>query len=167
MRRRLPCIALILALGACSSDQVNYPSLARRDAERIATSPAPAPSPVAAATPAPPSPELLARLSALVTKARAAHDSFMAKRPRAEQLADAASGAPVASEAWSVATVALAELESARSDGMIALADLDQLYTAERIAGSSAAEIASARDQVTALVGDEDRVLASLRAMIR
>ena len=49
---------------------------------------------------------------------------------------------------------------------MIALADLDQLYAAARIEGSDATAIAAARDQVTGWIGEEDRVLASLRGRL-
>ena len=51
---------------------------------------------------------------------------------------------------------------------MIALADLDRLYAAERIdnfdsVSATAKAIAAARDQVAALVVQEDSVLANLR----
>ena len=72
----------------------------------------------------------------------------------------------MASEGWSVATVAVADLESARSDAMIALAEIDALYAAARINGEDAALIALARDHVTGLVDSEDKVLADLRGRI-
>ncbi len=80
------------------------------------------------------------------------------------------------SEAWALATVALADLEGARSEAMIALADLDQIYAAEQIGGTETTgsapqaasgdglAIAAARDQVVALVAEEDAVLAALKA---
>ena len=77
------------------------------------------------------------------------------------------------SEAWSVAQVALASLEAARSDAMIALADLDSLYVAAKIEavpteGSGDVDaIGAARDDVIALVGEEDEALASLRGRLR
>jgi hypothetical protein len=156
-------VACVPALSACASDTVNYPSLARRDIERITVSPEAVPAnQVPPAVAAPPSPELTARLTRLVAQAREAHGRFAAHRVRTEQMVGAASGAAVASESWSLAAVALAGLESARSDAMIALADLDQLYAATRIDGDDGTAIAAARDQVIALVGEEDRVLAAL-----
>jgi hypothetical protein len=69
--------------------------------------------------------------------------------------------------------VALSDLESARSDAMLALAELDELYASEVIAASQTGDqtktsaIAGARDQVTALIGEEDGVLAQLRGRMR
>lgn len=45
---------------------------------------------------------------------------------------------------------------------MIALADLDGLHTAAVVEGEDTAVIAAARAAVTALVSEEDRVLAEL-----
>jgi hypothetical protein len=164
---RLPsCLSVVcgaLALTACAADTVNYPSLARRDAERISGTSAVA-TPLAVATA--PSAEVKARLPQLVERANAAHSRFAAHRGRTAELVAAASGATVASEGWSVATIALADLESARSDAMIALADLDQLFAAARIEGADSSAIADARDQVTAMVGEEDSVLASLHGRL-
>ena len=97
---------------------------------------------------------------------------FLDRRPRAEQLASAASGAAIASEAWSVATVAIADLEAARSEAMVTLAELDALHAAHRVEHHSddtadGTAILAARQQVLALVGDEDAVLATLRGKVR
>ena len=151
----------VLFVTACATGKDEYPSLARRDAERITTSP-----PADAATPqpvvvTPPNLELAARLDRLVDQARAAHGRFASRRPRAEQAVGG--GASTGSERWAVATVALAELESARSEAMVALADLDELFAAERTANHDTAQIAAARDQVIAWIGEEDRVLEVLR----
>jgi hypothetical protein len=165
---RLAALALLLPLAACSAAQ-DYPSLARRPAERMTgsaqavTPEAPPPSP------APLSPELTTRLAQLVEQARTAHERFAAKRANAERQVAAGGGGAPGSEGWSVATVALSELESSRSDAMVALADLDQLYTTETLAASQTGDeskvmaIAAARDQVTALISEEDDVLARLR----
>jgi hypothetical protein len=156
--------AVALSLGACAKDEGEYPSLARRPIERISTVAGPSPTP--SATPAPPSAELVAKLDGLVAQAARADARFHAHEGRARQLVAAASGAAVASEGWSVATVAVADLESARSDAMIALAEIDALYAAARINGEDAALIALARDHVTGLVDSEDKVLADLRGRI-
>ena len=150
----------MLALSACG-DSSGYPSLARRDVEKQAETPPPPPPATV-----PDSPDLAPRLARLVEQARMAHEKFVGTRPRAEQLAAAASGSATASESWSVASVALAELESSRSQAMVALADLDELYAARRIEGSEGASIAAAREQVMAWIGEEDRVLAALRGRL-
>lgn len=166
MIRSQACLTLIatLALVACASDTVNYPSLAKREVERIANAPVPPPAlpPVAADT----DPALASRLESLLAQAEAAHGRFQSRRARAEALVAAASGAGVASESWSVATIAMADLESARSEAMVALADLDALWAAARVEGKPADAIASARSRVTGLVAVEDAVLAALRGRL-
>ena len=156
----LAATALALALAACAADQDAYPSLARRDVERAASA-EPAPIPPAPAQPA--DPVLAPRLDQLIDRAGKAHERFAARRGRAEQLTSSALGSAIASESWAVASVALADLESTRSEAMIALADLDQLYAAARIGGTEAGAIAEARDRVMGWIGEEDRVLATLR----
>lgn len=157
----LAATSALLTLAACASDTTNYPSLARRPVERSGTAELPASAPAAA--PAPASPQDTARLASLVEQARAAHRRFMAKQQRAAQIVAAGSGAARGSENWAVASIALAELESARSEAMIALADLDQLFAATRIDGSDTAAISAARDEVSGWIGEEDAVLADLR----
>ena len=158
----LTAVLAALALSACASDTTNYPSLARRAVERANGAAPPAPAPV----PLPPTPELTARLASLINQAREAHGRFQARRSYAERSASAGSGAARGSEGWAVASIALAELESARSAAMIALADLDQLYAAARVDGSDSTTIAAARDEVSVWIGDEDRVLAGLRGRL-
>jgi hypothetical protein len=151
----------------CTADTTNYPSLARRPAERITGSSEVVPAqPATVPTPAPPSAELSQRLAQLTAEADEAHRTFLAKRDEAARLVTAAQGAAVASESWSIAAIALAELEAARSRAMIALADLDALYAAERIVGGEATAIGAAREQVIALVTEEDTVLADLRGQL-
>lgn len=175
MIRRNACIApfvLALSLSACAASG-DYPSLSIRQAERISGS-----ANVVAAQPGPaalpaPNPEFAARLAQLVDQGRDAHQRFSARRGGAEQRVMAASGAAVASEAWSVASVALADLEASRSEAMVALGELDAIYAAEAIAATESGDpskrdaAATARDQVTAIVGEEDDVLARLRGKLR
>jgi len=167
--RLAACLAVTLALSACAADQGRYPSLARRPAERISGSsavvaPAPAPAllPEIAA-----SPELAARLGQLVGRIETVHQRFLARRAAAAARVSAAAGAAVASDSWSVATIALADLESTRSEAMIALADLDAMWVTARIAGEEAPALAAARDHAIALIGQEDAILAGLRGRMR
>jgi len=170
-RPKLPSLTLTLLaipvlaglLSGCGSS-AGYPSLSRRPAERITGSAA-----VVAPTPALPAPETqpdlaaqsrLARLREIASSAHARFNSAVAGTSR---IVSAAAGAAVASESWSVASIALASLESRRSDAMIALAELDSLYARERVDGGDGLAIAELRDQVTAWVADEDAALAQLR----
>ncbi len=151
----------VSALSACAADTANYPTLARRDAERIG--PSPASSTEATPLPPMPSPEELGRANSTLEAARAAHQIFLAHKPRTEQLVAAARGAPIASENWSVATIALASLESSRSDVMLALGYVDDEYARYRVSGSDNQEISRIREQLIGWVGEEDGVLANLR----
>lgn len=165
MRSILLAAAASLLLAACAKDKGEYPSLARRPAERVSGT-APVVTPTEAPLPPVP-PEVSGNLERLVAQARAADAKFKANAPRARSLVSAASGAAVASESWSVATVALADLESQRSQAMIALADLDALYAAEGIKLGDTTAIAAARDQVIAIVSEQDDVLNGLKGQLR
>ena len=162
----LPVTVAALLLSACGSRE-GYPSLERRPAERITGSaPVVAASPTPAPAPIPPDLATQSRLARLQAQARDAHARFSALVPDARRTVSAAQGAAMASESWAVANVALASLESRRSEAMIALADLDALYVKERVDGGDGTAIAEARDSVTAWVTQEDAVLADLRGRI-
>lgn len=160
------CALAALPLAGCAADYSNYPSLAPRAAERISGTAEPAQPTTAPPPVVIPSADLTARLAQLGDQAQAAHREFTGRRGRAEQLVSAAGGASVGSENWSVASVALADLESSRSQAMVALADLDEIYAAERINGGDGAAIAATRDRVIGWIGEEDEVLARLRGRI-
>lgn len=154
-----------LSLAACASDTAEYPSLARRPAERVSGEmPVVAPTPIAT-TPA--DPMLGSTLDSLVAQARAADSRFAERESRARALVGAAAGAAVASEAWSVATIALADLESARSDAMIAMAQLDTLLASARIETQETAAITAAHDAVGAIIARQDGIIADLHSRLR
>jgi hypothetical protein len=171
-------LAMAGALTGCSDGGPAYPSLASRPAERITDT-----APVASATsdpgastavPAAHSADLAARLDNLVGQARSAKRDFDDKQSAAERLIAAAGAAPVGSDDWARATQALSGVESARSLTAQPLADLDRLDVEDQLhaaqigsAGNSAPRpdtvaIAQARDTVSALVVEEDAVLAKL-----
>ncbi len=154
----------ILPLAACASDTANYPSLARRDVERTAATPVPSPAPI----PDPgPDAALAARLAGLVAAARGAQQRFAAAQPGAERGVGAGAGSSPGSESWARASIALAGLETTRSDAMIALADLDALYAEARVNGTNGASaIAAARNEVSVLVSEQDRTVAALRGRL-
>lgn len=161
-----------LATSACGGDRGRFPSLARRPAERaygIAM-------PVTGATPemqAPVAPDaaVAVRVAALKEQALKADARFAARRAGAERAVAAARGAAVGSEAWSVAQIAIAELDSARSEGMVAMADLDRMLV---VAAQAAVEgpradldlIAPAHAQVDELMRKELATLDDLKRRV-
>ncbi|GGC24796.1 hypothetical protein GCM10011371_10510 [Novosphingobium marinum] len=158
-------IAGALLLSACASTAGEYPSLARRDIERVSGTAMPVEPAVPQVPPLPPSAATEARLAELLAQAREANQRFLAVRPQAQNAVAGAGG--VASESWIDANVALSRLEAARSRAMVALAELDQLYAAERLenfnAVSPTAEaIAAARDTVDSWVQAQTDTIGSL-----
>lgn len=166
----IPFAALLLATGCASGS--DYPSLALRPAERIhgsfssvapaADSPTDSPPPVA---PLPANAALSTRIDALVGEAQAAHTRFMAAAPRAQRLAATAGG--IGSDSWASAQVALADLESQRSQAAIALSTLDELHIDAVVANNQPAIISTAREAVISLIGQEDTLLSQLRTKVR
>ena len=176
-RQAILAIAASTALTACATtEDGDYPSLAKRDAERLTGRLLPAGSTGAgleerpAAAPAPAS--LLGQIDSLVAQARAAHGRFEAQLGTARRSVNAARGAARASDAWINAQVALSSLQSARSGTMSALADLDLLAAQELLAegedyAASVNAAQQARDDVAALVEEEDRAVGSLWSSLR
>lgn len=161
--------APLVLLGGCSEDRGRFPSLAIRPAERAFGQAQAAPAnPAATPAPIPGDATLPQRLAALESRAREADSRFAALVPEATRAVARARGAASGSEPWNLAQVALARLESARSDTAIALADLDAMATNAAIAavdkpGPDADAIAGARDSVAARVAQQDGVLAQLK----
>ena len=164
----LVIVSPVLLAGCATADE-EYPSLAIRDVERAQgqfETGEPARLDIAPVETAfdGPLPETLA---GLVDAAAEAHEEFTSVQPRAARLVAAARGSGVGSDSWAAAQVALAELDSARSQAAIALGDLDTLYVAARTAAEEADAIDAARNRVIALVEEEDAALADLRDRIR
>ena len=159
----LPLCAAILLAG-CAGSGDKYPSLAIRDVERAGyfdAGPATPPEPRQ-----PPSGAVLEQVAQLRTEAAAAHWRFLAAVPGARRLANAA-GRAVESDSWAAAQVALADLESKRSQAAVPLGDLDLLFVDATLANVERTAIAAAREEVVALVAEEDAVLADLRGRVR
>jgi len=158
---RFLCLALLSAtLVGCAGTAEEYPSLAIRDSERLSGT-------MAAAQPQPyipPSPDAatLASVEDLAAQARNAHARFLAAAPDARRRARAAGASRVGSEAWAQAQVAIAELETRRSQTMIALADLDRAYVETSTAGEAIAPIADVRSEIMQLVEQENALIAEL-----
>lgn len=165
-RTTLPLLACAsLALAACATDEGTYPSLAKRPAERITATWPPAP-PTPPPPPAPLDPAVTNQLDLLLAQVRGADARFHAKEGRTRSLVNAAGRAPMGSEAWAVATVAVSELEAARAQAMVAMSELDSLYVTARIEGRDVTQIEVARNQATAIIAQQDRVLDSLKGKL-
>lgn len=162
--RKLALPLFALALSACASTLDRYPSLAIRDAERVEgtfeTDAAPAPAPV----PAPPSAELISRLAELRSEAASAHREFLSIVPDAQRRVAAAGG--VGSDGWASAQVALASLDAARSKAAVPLGHLDVLFIDATLAADQREAIVAAREEVLAMIAEEDAALAQLRARL-
>lgn len=159
--RLTPTVCLIL-LAACATPDEGYPSLAIRDTERVSGS--------MEVEPAPPLPEpsaaTIASVDEIAATARAAHARFLAAEPEARSVAAAAAGSGRGSEAWSRAQVAIADLESIRSQAMIALADLDRIYVDAATSAQATQRISATRSEVDALVAQENAAIQALLARV-
>lgn len=168
MRYLLPSLLLAsasVALAGCATEDGTYPSLAKRPAERITATWPPAPPPP---PPAPPPLDSATanRLGLLLSEVRGADTRFHSKEARARSVVGAARGAAMGSEAWSVATIAVAELEAARAQAMVAMAELDSIYAEARTQGRDVTEIEVSRQQALAIIAGQDRVLDSLKGLL-
>lgn len=168
-RRIFPLVITISAcLAGCASSGDSYPSLAIRDVERAQGQF----EPVASAqldvprVPVDASESLEVRLASLLSEAQASHQVFEANAGTARNRVAVAAGAPIASDAWASAQVALADLDSLRSNTAVPLADLDRLHVAAAVQYEEREAIEQARAQVVALVAEEDAVLAALRGAL-
>lgn len=153
-------LAVAALVAGCASPS-RYPSLGVRDAERATGTlqPAEAEPYVPPATPS----ETLDRIGRLNAEARAAHQEFFAVADRARAPIAAGRGAAQGSDRWSLALVALADVEASRSRTMIALAELDRLYVDTELAGGDLARISAARDEVNAMVEAENASIDELQ----
>ena len=148
--RRFLLVLTMVALGACSTPQVNAPSLAPRAAEAIDPR-LPVGGDVVAG---PAEPALAARLAELVRAARAGDATFVTAAAEAERLAGAA-GSPQ-TESWVIAQQALSVAVAARAETTRAMGDIDEIAAtrieAQRgIAPGNLAAIRSAAAEVAAI----------------
>ena len=164
MQPRLAPIAALalLAAGCASAPEGKYPSLMIRDAERVSGAIEVEPY----VPPAPPA-DTLASAGEAAARARAAHAEFMAALPAARSRVGAARGGGTGSDAWSIAQVAVANLEGARGEALVALADLDALYVATSTEGQAVAPVQDERGEIAALIEQETAIIDELLAALR
>lgn len=163
---RIARLALVMPLTACAGGSADYPSLAIRDAERVEGTFEPAPAPEPSPQPVQPSPDLLQRLAQLRTAAASAHQAFLETAPGTRRAVEAARGTGVESKSWAAAQVALADLDSARSQTAVPLGDLELMFANAALAFELREPIADTRSDVAAMVAQEDAILAELHGVL-
>lgn len=156
-----------ILLTACAGQKETYPSLAIRDVERVEGSFQPETASLEPVAESPPSADLVERLAQLQNTAASAHRSFMAAAPETTRLVNAAAGTDVTSDRWAGAQVALAGLDSSRSQAAVPLGDLDLLHADAAIALEQRQAIQAARMAVIGLIAEEDAILSDLRDKMR
>lgn len=165
IRRLLVKGLALLVLGSPSphaaAQEGGYPSLAKRPIEDRSFSP----EVVAQQEPQKAGPALVARIEALLAKARAGDAAFASAFTKAETAMSDAASAATADERWVVAQTLLSAADQARYDSVYALADLDTMLVQGRVGdGAGLAEIDAARTLVLATVDGQNDRLDSLRS---
>lgn len=164
---RLLALATLASLAGCSGQMAEVPSLGRRAAELADQA---IPPPVIADSVV--APADAARIRGWVESASSAHRAFNALADSRRARILAARGSARGSESWAGASVALAELQAARSQTMLPLAELDRFAITESTrdaASRNPALIAAAQEAVTtieAMLAAEDREIGALAAAI-
>jgi hypothetical protein len=166
-------IAVLALAGCASANRSRFPSLQRRAAERAygTVLPVAVPNTGAEAAALPAGAGIAARIAALREQANEAHRAFSAQRAQTARLAATARGATPGSDAWSAAQIALAGLDSARSRGMIAMADLDRMLIAATEAAVTGGNadlmlVKPAHAEVQRMLSEENGAIAELRSGI-
>jgi len=161
MRMQTISFGLAVTLGACSTPQGQYPSLAPRAAEAIDPR-VPIDHPIRSG---PVDSQLAAHLAALIDQAQAGDAAFRDAAASAERLAGQA-GAPH-SEAWIAAQQALSVAQSARAPTTRAMGDIDGLgFSALAAHGGISAANKAAIEVAAAKVSEIDRAEAERLAAI-
>ena len=162
--RLAPAAFLIsaLLLGACAQDTSEFPSLAKRPAERVTATYGTPPAPVIQAPLPQPSAGVLGEVDSLVAMAQQADGRFRRGEATARRLVGQARRARLGSEPWAVATMAVSELEAARSQAMVPLAELDRMFADAMTRGEDVTRIADARDRVIGIIARQDQTLIAL-----
>lgn len=158
--RQLTTLGSIALLAACSADQGRYPSLATRDVElrddMFSVPPSEPAQPVA------PSADMAERLDQLAARMQQSHARFVNVLPTARAAVNRALGSPKGSPVWADAMVSLSQLDSARTEGMAVLAEIDELRVDSAINGGPREAIDDIWMQADATQSEENTVLQSL-----
>ena len=157
---------LAIALAACAGADVEYPSLAVRDAERMVGQF----TPVTPSEPVPPPVTPLTTREAIgsvIEEARDLHRRFLAAQPAAMTLARQARGDGNESDRRSRALIALADQSTLQSAMASQLAVLDRLEFEAASAFGATGDIREAQALVVDLMAQQDAALDSLSREMR
>lgn len=157
-------VLLLMALGACATAEGEFPSLERRPYESSAPITA-----LESAAPAPVmlSPELAAKVDALLVRHNAAQASYQRGLSAVQAVAQRASGSQAGSERWVNAHVQLSRLDKARADSVDVLRDFDALVTTEgSVDARLATLLAEAQMPVAAAVEAQNEEIRRLSRLI-
>ena len=116
--------------------------------------------------PTPPNADTLGRIAQLRADASASHARLLEIAERARVPVAAARGAALDSDEWAIASLALAEIESKRSETLLAMAELDLIYVRTQQVAGEAGEIAAAVNEVSLLLLEEDRLIDAFHASL-
>ncbi|BDI60676.1 hypothetical protein [Qipengyuania nanhaisediminis] len=155
------CCPLALALSACAGSSDKYPSLAIRDAERMAglERPVAPPSPVAAVV-------AEEAIEAEVSEALGLHQRFTALQPDVSRLVSAANGLGIESNAYARAAAALGELSALRGRTLSVLGGIDRYEAEAATTFAPTAAIESAQARIAGLLREQDAAIDSLSAIL-
>jgi hypothetical protein len=165
MRTRTTLFAVAMTLGACSTPQGQYPSLAPRAAEAVDPR-VPVDHPIRSG---PVDPQLAAHLAALVDQAQSGDAAFRDAAATAERLAEQAG--PAHGESWVAAQQALSAAQAARAPTTRAIGDIDglgssALATRGGISAANKAAIEEAAAKVSQIDQAEAERLAAIQARL-
>lgn len=167
---KIPFNLFVLVFGAsaisgCAASNSTYPSLSIRDFERGQGS-FDAPRGSAPVEIAPLPQDKAARIVALLEQLRASHARFLSEAPGARSAVVAGAGSAVGEDRWAAAQIALASLDSERSQAAVALADLDLMIADTALAVERIEDVATAREEAVARLREQDAILAELRGAL-
>ncbi len=161
---------MMASVSACSMQEGDFPSLAKRPFEdnKPVTSPEPSAPSVSR-----PSSEVQTLVDTAMAQSNAAHSQFLKDLRRVTGHVNAARGSAMSSERWVVAQMDLAALEIVRGPSVSALADIDRIYTSqmnrsfddENAGGTAMVE--SKRQEILAQVKQQQDEIDALKAKLR
>lgn len=161
------CLSWLCALSVvgCAANSDKYPSLSIRDFEREQGS-FDAPPPAAAIEILPLPQDKVARVAALLEQLRASHARFLGEASSARRTISAAAGTQPGDDRWAAAQVALASLDSERSQSAVVLAELDQMVVDATLAVEQRDGVVAAREDTLARLREQDAVLEEMRGVV-
>lgn len=171
MLRNLLCLAVVLSLlGACSTPEGDFPSLAKRpyESDDPIAEPVDTGAQIATSLPA----ALASQVAALEARHRTAQAAYEKMLPAVQGVVSRSAGAAVGSEGWADANVQLSRLDYARADSVKVVGEMDELVTQQRNSDSlsgdpQTAPLLEARQQAIASdVEKQDAEINRLSAML-